>query len=97
RRDPTRRALEAAFAPGRCVPEAHRSTAGERKRPMTALRAIRCVWLRHFDVYRKSLTYGIVTTFAEPLLYLFSFGFGLGSMIGTVKLLGIDLTYRQFI
>ena len=64
---------------------------------MTALRAIRCVWLRHFDVYRKSLTYGIVTTFAEPLLYLFSFGFGLGSMIGTVKLLGIDLTYRQFI
>ena len=64
---------------------------------MTALGAIRCVWLRHFDVYRKSLTYGIVTTFAEPLLYLFSFGFGLGSMIGTVKLLGVDLTYRQFI
>jgi lipooligosaccharide transport system permease protein len=64
---------------------------------MTALGAIRCVWLRHFDVYRKSLTYGMVTTFAEPLLYLFSFGFGLGSMIGTVKLLGVDLTYRQFI
>ena len=64
---------------------------------MTVLGAIRCVWLRHFDVYRKSLTYGIVTTFAEPLLYLFSFGFGLGSMIGTVKVLGIELTYRQFI
>src|SRR5213594_2184612 len=63
---------------------------------MTALGAIRCVWLRHFDVYRKSLTYGIVTTFAEPLLYLFSFGFGLGSMIGTVKLSGVELTYRQF-
>ena len=50
---------------------------------MTGLTGIGCVWLRHFDVYRKSLAYGLVTTFAEPLLYLFSFGFGLGSMIGT--------------
>src|SRR5438093_12686517 len=64
---------------------------------MTVLGAIRCVWLRHFDVYRKSLAYGLVTTFAEPLLYLFSFGFGLGSLVGTVQLLGIELTYRQFI
>ena len=64
---------------------------------MTALAGIRCVWLRHFDVYRKSWVYGLVTTFTEPLLYLFSFGFGLGSMIGNVKLLGTELTYRQFI
>ena len=64
---------------------------------MTALWGIRCVWLRHFDVYRKSIVYGLVTTFTEPLLYLFSFGFGLGSMIGKVNLLGVELTYRQFI
>ena len=64
---------------------------------MTALGGIRCVWLRHFDVYRKSIGYALVTTFVEPLLYLLSFGFGLGSMIGTVRLLGIELTYRQFI
>jgi len=64
---------------------------------MTALGAIRCVWLRHFDVYRKSIIYGLVTTFTEPLLYLFSFGFGLGSIIGRVHLLGVELTYRQFI
>jgi lipooligosaccharide transport system permease protein len=64
---------------------------------MTTFDAIRCVWLRYFDVYRKSLTYGIVTTFVEPLLYLFAFGFGLGSMVGNVKLLGMELSYRQFI
>jgi lipooligosaccharide transport system permease protein len=64
---------------------------------MTTFDAIRCVWLRYFDVYRKSLTYGIVTTFVEPLLYLFAFGFGLGSMVGNVTLLGVELTYRQFI
>src|ERR1700730_6873359 len=64
---------------------------------MTTLGAIRCVWLHYFDVYRKSLTYGVVTAFVEPLLYLFAFGFGLGSMVGSVKLLGVTLTYRQFI
>ncbi len=64
---------------------------------MTAFDAIRCVWLRYFDVYRKSLIYGIVTTFVEPLLYLFSFGFGLGSIVGNVDVMGVQLTYRQFI
>jgi lipooligosaccharide transport system permease protein len=64
---------------------------------VTALGAIRCVWLRYFDVYRKSLKYAIVTTFVEPLLYLGAFGFGLGAMIGVVRLLGVELTYRQFI
>lgn len=64
---------------------------------MTALGAIRCVWLRYFDVYCKSLVYGIVTTFVEPLLYLFAFGFGLGSIVGKVHVLGVELTYRQFI
>ena len=64
---------------------------------MTAFRAVRCVWLRYFDVYRKSFVFAIVTTFIEPVLYLFAFGFGLGSMIGTVTLLGVELTYRQFV
>ena len=64
---------------------------------MTAAGAIRCVWLRYFAVFHKSLKYAIVTTFFEPLLYLFAFGFGLGPMIGTVDVLGTRLTYRQFI
>ena len=64
---------------------------------MTALGAVRCVWLRYFDVYRKRWKFALVTTFVEPLLYLFAFGFGLDSMIGTVQVAGIELTYRQFI
>lgn len=67
------------------------------KHRMTAIGAIRCVWLRYFAVFRKSLKYAIVTTFFEPLLYLFAFGFGLGPMIGTVDVLGVQMTYRQFI
>ena len=64
---------------------------------MTTLTGIRCVWLRYFSVYRKSLAYALVTTFVEPLLYLFSFGFGLGGIIGNVRVIGVTLTYRQFI
>jgi lipooligosaccharide transport system permease protein len=64
---------------------------------MTAVGAIRCVWLRYFAVFRKSLKYAIVTTFSEPLLYLFAFGFGLGPMIGMVDVLGVKMTYRQFV
>ena len=58
---------------------------------------IRCVWLRYFHVYLKNWVYGLVTTFVEPMLYLVSFGYGLGSMIGTVEANGISVTYRQFV
>jgi lipooligosaccharide transport system permease protein len=58
---------------------------------------IYCVWLRYFKVFRKSLIYGIVTTFLEPILYLTSFGYGLGSMVGNIDINGVSLTYRQFI
>jgi lipooligosaccharide transport system permease protein len=64
---------------------------------MTTLQAVGLVWQRYLDVYRKSLKYAMVTTFVEPLLYLIAFGFGLGTMIGAVKLDGVELTYRQFI
>ena len=59
--------------------------------------AIRCVWLRYFDVFRKGLFYGMVTTFIEPMLLLVAFGFGLGSMVGEMEIHGIRLTYRQFV
>lgn len=58
---------------------------------------IRCVWLRYFDVYLKNWRYGLVTTFVEPMLYLCSFGYGLGSMIGNIESNGIVLSYRQFV
>jgi lipooligosaccharide transport system permease protein len=58
---------------------------------------IRCVWLRYFDVFRKNLAYGLVTTYLEPVLYLVSFGYGLGGMIGEVSAAGRATSYRQFV
>lgn len=62
-----------------------------------SLWAIRRVWMRYFDVYRKNLAYGLVTTFVEPLLYLVAFGFGLGALIPTVTLAGHVIPYRAFV
>jgi lipooligosaccharide transport system permease protein len=59
--------------------------------------AIFTVWLRHFAVFKKDLVYGMVTTFVEPILYLASFGFGLGRMIDHVEISGLKLSYRAFI
>lgn len=78
-------------------PAAPRDEAPESGGLSESLWGIRCVWLRYFDVFRKNLFYGLTTTFAEPLLYLLSFGFGLGSMIGGVSSEGHEISYRAFI
>jgi hypothetical protein len=59
--------------------------------------SIGAVWLRYFFVFIKSLPYYLLTTFLEPLLYLLSFGLGVGSLVGSVQTNGTELTYRSFI
>jgi len=58
---------------------------------------VKRVWLRYFDVFRKSLRFYLVTTFTEPILYLLSFGLGVGALVGTLKVHGVDVTYRGFV
>ena len=62
-----------------------------------SLWGIRCVWLRYFDVFKKSLLYYAVTTLTEPILYLFSFGLGVGSLIGSIQFHGQSISYQSFI
>lgn len=62
-----------------------------------SMRGIGCVWLRYMAVFRKSFSYYLTTAFLEPILYLASFAFGLGSMVGDVRTSGVTLTYQSFV
>lgn len=59
--------------------------------------AVFLVWLRYFEVFKKNILYAMVTTFAEPFLYLASFGFGLGGIIGDIKVGELSVSYRAFV
>lgn len=57
-----------------------------------ALWGVRCVWLRYFDVFRESLRFYVVTTSSEPILYLLSFGLGVGALVGSLKVHEMEVT-----
>lgn len=64
---------------------------------LDGLWGVRCVWLRYFVVFRKSLVYYLVTTFLEPILTLVAFGVGVGALVGTLHTQGMEVSYRSFI
>lgn len=43
------------------------------------------VWLRYFSVFYKGMRYYLVSTFIEPVLYMLSFGLGVGALIGVAS------------
>jgi lipooligosaccharide transport system permease protein len=62
-----------------------------------ALWGVRCVVGRYFDVFLRGVWYYLVTTFLEPILYLLSFGLGVGSLVGSLTVGGHEVSYRAFI
>lgn len=62
-----------------------------------SLWGIGCVWMRYFSVFYKGIRYYLVTTFIEPVLYMLSFGLGVGSLIGDFSAGGMHLSYRSFV
>ena len=60
-----------------------------------SLRAFR-VWQRDLDVYFTNWKTEFLPPLAEPILYVFAFGFGLGSLIHEVRYEGRELTYLRF-
>lgn len=53
----------------------------------------RAIWRRHFLVWRQLFWPSMATNVANPLLFLFAFGFGLGAVIQEVG----GLTYLAFV
>jgi lipooligosaccharide transport system permease protein len=51
------------------------------------------VFMRHRDVFMKTLTTSLIPPFLDPLFYLLAMGYGLGSMISPIK----GMSYVEFI
>lgn len=60
-----------------------------------SLRAFR-VWQRDLDVYLTNWKTEFLPPLTEPVLYVFAFGFGLGSLIHKIQYEGRELTYLRF-
>lgn len=52
---------------------------------------------RHGLVYGRHWRHSLVTTFAEPLLYLLSFGLGMSAVVRQVVVGGVGVEYRAFV
>src|SRR5512136_1893621 len=51
------------------------------------------VWLRNKDVFMKTYMVNFLPNFLQPLLYLFSLGFGVGNFINQIE----GISYARFI
>lgn len=54
------------------------------------------VWQRDFDVYRTTWLVNFLPPLLEPVLYVLSFGIGMGSLIGVVVYEDRELPYLRF-
>ena len=54
------------------------------------------VWQRDLDVYRTTWLVNFLPPLLEPVLYVLSFGIGMGSLIGFVIYRGSELPYLDF-
>ena len=55
------------------------------------------VFLRNYLVWRKLAVPSLIGNIAEPLMWLLAFGYGLGALIGEVKVEGHTMPYLLFI
>lgn len=55
------------------------------------------IWQRNFLVYRLNWQISFLPPILEPLLYLFAFGVGLGTLVGYVRYSGREISYALFI
>ncbi len=55
------------------------------------------VFLRNLLVWRKLAIPSLVGNIAEPLMWLVAFGYGMGALVGQVRLGGIEVPYIVFL
>src|SRR6478609_4100765 len=55
------------------------------------------VFLRNWLVWRKLAIPSLIGNIAEPLIWLVAFGYGMGALVGSVRMSGVDVPYILFL
>jgi len=55
------------------------------------------VWRRNLLVYMRTWKVNFIPPLAEPALYILAFGAGLGSMVGAVRVEGMEVGYTAYV
>lgn len=55
------------------------------------------VLLRNWISFKSSAWIAVVSGFLEPVLYLLSFGYGIGALVGTISANGVEVSYAAYI
>lgn len=62
-----------------------------------SLTSIASVWQRNRKAYANNWWYSLLSNFAEPILYMVSFGVGMSAVIANISVGGHILSYRAFV
>lgn len=60
-------------------------------------KTIYALWFRHFLTWKSMFYSSVTSNVFNPLLFLFSFGFGMGAIIENIEINGQDVPYLVFI
>jgi lipooligosaccharide transport system permease protein len=55
------------------------------------------VFLRNMLVWRKLAIPSLLANISEPLMWLVAFGYGMGALVGKVKVDGVEVPYILFL
>jgi lipooligosaccharide transport system permease protein len=55
------------------------------------------VLLRNWISFKSSAWLAVLSGFFEPVLYLLSFGYGIGALVGTISSNGVEVSYAAYI
>lgn len=57
----------------------------------------RLVWQRNAEVYLRTWFLNLLPPLLEPLLYIAAFGVGMGALVRTIPVGGLDVPYRLYV
>lgn len=64
---------------------------------MYFIKTVYALWSRHYSVWKTMFWPSLSSNVFNPLLFLFSFGFGMGSLIETMEVGGKQISYMSYI